>query len=152
MKLSVPDNYVPSASKFNNGHWKFDQQMGKGAGFVYIIRDNLMEKFYLGKKSFRVSSGYETNWRKYTSSSNILNSLLEAGDKSDFDFFCLEQYRMTGTVSYAETWSLCLVEAPTTDRWYNKRIEKVAWNVSEKLSEKHKRRLNIIINMGDPDA
>jgi len=46
----------------------------------------------------------------------------------------------------AETWSLCNVEAPTKDIWYNKRIEKISWKVSEQITDLHKGRLLKTIN------
>jgi len=125
--------------------------MGKGSGFIYVIRDNVLERFYLGKKSFKTASGIDTNWRRYTSSSNLLNEMLEERPIEEFEFFCLEQYKSRGTVSYAETWSLCLVEAPTTKTWYNTRIEKVTWNVREMITHRHKTRLSRILSMGNPD-
>ena len=35
--------------KFNNGHWSFPEQMGNGVGFIYVIKDLALERFYLGK-------------------------------------------------------------------------------------------------------
>ena len=61
--------------------------------------------------------------------------------KEEFDFICVEQYKTKGTLSYAETWSLCLVEAPTSNLWYNTLIEKVSWSVREPISDRHKERL-----------
>jgi hypothetical protein len=65
----------------------------------------------------------------------------------EFDFICLEQYQTKGTLSYSETWSLCYVEAPTNDRWYNRLIEKVSWNVKEAITDRHKERLDAAIRM-----
>ena len=132
--------------KFNNGHWLFPEQLGeKGyTGFIYIVRDIYMERFYLGKKSFIATSKgkkLESNWRKYVSSSNLLKEMFYERPLSDFDFIALEQYKTKGTLSYAETWSLCLVEAPTTKNWYNTRIESVSWSVKEPISDRHKERL-----------
>ncbi|RLA26277.1 MAG: hypothetical protein DRQ62_00140, partial [Gammaproteobacteria bacterium] len=46
---------VPKIALINNGHWSFPSQMGdkKYVGFIYVIRDNYMGKFYLGKKQYR---------------------------------------------------------------------------------------------------
>jgi hypothetical protein len=147
-----PQGFKGALPDFNNGHWQFPAQMGKGSGFVYVIRDNFLKRFYLGKKSFKTRSGVETGWRKYTSSSNILNEMFEHRPREEFEFFCLEEYKTKGTVGYAETWSLCLVEAPTTDMWYNKRIEKVTWKVKEMITDRHKERLNRILNMEAPNG
>jgi hypothetical protein len=132
-------------SPFNNGHWLFDEQMGKGVGFIYVIRDNVLDRLYLGKKLFygmgQLNKGKESNWKKYASSSPVLSEMFKERPKSEFDFICIEQYNTKGTLSYSETWSLCLVEAPTSNRWYNTIIEKVSWNVKEKITDRHKDRL-----------
>jgi len=151
-KISAPEGFKSSKAKFNNGHWQFPEQMGKGAGFTYLIHDKVLDKFYIGKKYYRTSKGIETNWRKYTSSSNIINLLIEESSKEGFDFYCLEQYKTRGTVSYSETWSLCLVEAPTTSRWYNRQIERVSWNVKEMITQRHKDRLASILNKENVDV
>lgn len=132
--------------KFLNGHWQFPEQMyGDKIGFIYVIRDKELKRFYLGKKLFVGTGvnnkGKESNWRTYASSSPILATLLKERPKDEFDFICIEQYKTKGTLGYAETWSLCLVEAPTSKMWYNTLIEKVSWSVREPISERHKERL-----------
>ena len=138
---------VPQASRFNNGHWKFEEQMGSGVGFIYVIRDSVLRKFYLGKKLFYgtgvQNKGKESNWKKYASSSKVLAELLRVRPKEEFDFICLEQYKTKGTLSYSETWSLCFVDAPTSADWYNTLIEKVSWNVKEPITDRHKLRLEM---------
>jgi hypothetical protein len=59
----------------------------------------------------------------------------------DLEFICLEQYKTKSGLSYAETKSLVLVDAPLTDMWLNKRIEEVAWNVKEPMSDRHYNKL-----------
>ena len=137
--------------QFNTGHWLFPEQMGgkEYTGFIYIIRDIYMKRFYLGKKSFiatQKGKKMESNWRKYVSSSNLLKAMLCERPLSDFDFIVLEQYRTKGILTYAETWSLCLVEAPTTVNWYNTRIEAISWPVKEAITNRHKERLRAAIN------
>jgi len=140
---------VAKTSKFNNGHWQFPEQMGEGVGFIYVIRDRVLERMYLGKKTYfgagKLNKGKESDWRKYASSSKVLKELFKHRPKDEFDFICLEQYKTKGTLSYAETWTLCLVEAPTSNVWYNTLIEKVSWNVKEPVSERHKDRLQKVI-------
>lgn len=149
----VPKADTPARKLLMNGHWKFPEQMGgdKYVGFVYVIRDNVLERFYLGKKLFvgfgKSNKGKESNWKKYTSSSKLLAEMFAQRPKDEFDFICLEQYKTKGTLSYSETWSLCYVEAPTSLRWYNKLIEKVSWNVREPISDRHKERLHAAMNM-----
>jgi hypothetical protein len=135
-----------------NGHWKFPEPMGerKGiTGFVYVIRDPYLQRFYMGKKFYKgagkLNKGMVSNWKSYMSSSATLAQMLEHRPKSEFEFICLEEYKMRGAVSYAETWGLCHVEAPTTKNWYNTRIEEISWNVSEGITERHKERLARVI-------
>lgn len=133
-----------------NGHWVFEDPMGEHfMGFIYVIYDKVLNRAYLGKKQFKgtgkLNYGKESNWKKYTSSSKLLNELLKKRPKEEFDFICIEQYQSKGTLAYAETWSLCLVEAPTTPNWYNTQIEQVSWPVKEPITTRHKNRLNEII-------
>ena len=147
------DGDLPSADSivmFDNGHWKFDEPMGKGVGFIYLVRDKYLQRFYLGKKLFygagKLNKGVESNWRKYKTSSKALAEHFKIRPEEEFEFICLDQYETKGTLSYAETWSLCLVEAPTNENWYNTLIEKVSWPVKEPISDKHKDRLRRAMN------
>lgn len=132
---------------FNNGHWLFPEQMGgkDKVGFIYVVRDQHYQKLYLGKKSYwgtgKLNKGKESAWRQYCSSSKLLVEMIGGRPRSEFDFICLEEYKTKGTLSYSETWSLCLVEAPTSNIWYNTLIEKVSWKVKEPISVRHKERL-----------
>ena len=89
--------------------------------------------------------GKESDWRRYLSSSKLLAEMMQERPKKEFEFICIEQYKTKGTLSYSETWSLCLVEAPTSVKWYNNLIEKVSWNVKEPITARHRQRLNEII-------
>jgi hypothetical protein len=140
-----------------NGHWKFPEEMSVGGytGFVYAIRDNIMERFYLGKKFYfsqkRGTKPAASNWKTYMTSSGTMADVFKHRPKDEFDFICLEQYKKRGAVSYAETWSLCHVEAPTSFTWFNQRIEKVSWPVSEPITDRHKERLKRVIAMAPFD-
>ena len=135
-------------SLIKNGIWHFPRQMGdkKFKGFIYLIRDPYMERFYLGKKSYRSTrgrvKGNETNWKTYKSSSNSILEMLGERSLKDFEFYCIEEYTTLGGLSYAETWSLCNVNALTTNGWYNRRIERITWNVREDVTPFHKKRLS----------
>lgn len=132
-----------------NGHWQFPEQMGGAqyAGFVYVIMDAYMKRAYLGKKNYfsRVNKNASSDWKDYISSSKLLQELLKFRPKDEFDFIVLEQYKAAGALAYAETWSLCYAETPTSENWYNKRIEKISWSVKEGITNRHKERLNDII-------
>lgn len=149
-RQTISNVVVPAESVgFSNGHWNFPEQMGGHVGFIYIIYDNVLDRAYLGKKLFVgtgvVNKGKESNWKKYSSSSDLLNELLKVRPREEFEFICLEQYKTKGTLSYSETWSLCYVEAPTSNKFYNRLIEKVAWAVKEPITQRHKDRLNAIL-------
>ena len=138
----LPEKLVTS---LDNGHWEFPEQLSvKNSGFVYVIFDTVLKRGYIGKKTFKSSSGVVSNWRSYVSSSKLLAEVLKDRPRGEFRFFVLEQYKTKGTLSYAETWSLCQVEAPTTVKWYNTRIEAVSWSVKEPITDRHKERLNVL--------
>jgi len=134
-----------------NGIWKFDVQMDpkKYVGFIYLIVDPFMGRFYLGKKNYLSrrgkNKGQQLGWKNYKSSSKSILAMLEERPLEDFSFYCLDQYMTQGGLGHAETWSLCVVEALTTEEWYNRLINKVSWNVKEKVTEKHKSRLGELI-------
>ena len=148
--IPTTDSMMKPLPSFNNGHWTFPEQMGEGnVGFIYVIRDVYLQRCYLGKKQFygtgKLNAGKESDWRKYKSSSKLLKELFRERPVEEFEFICIEQYKTKGTLSYAETWSLCLVEAPTCKEWYNTLIGKVSWSVREPVSERHKERLRKIL-------
>jgi hypothetical protein len=126
-----------------NGHWQFPNQMGESdfVGFIYLIKDTVRRKLYLGKKFYRTPNGVEGNWKYYTSSSTKFSQLIKEKNKVGFEFICLDQYRTKAGLAYAETWALCHVDAPLSPLWVNKRIEAIRWNVSERVSELTKKRL-----------
>jgi len=148
--MLIPKTTKLNLTRFNNGHWHFPEQMGgiKKVGFLYVIRDTVLERFYLGKKQFRgtgkLNKGKESNWKKYMSSSKVLLEVIKARPIEEFEFICLEEYTAKGALAYGETWSLCLVEAPTTKEWYNTRIEAISWSVKEGITDRHKERLTQI--------
>lgn len=136
-----------------NGHWTFDKQMGEGkaVGFIYVIRNIISDKCYLGKKLYRgtgkVNKGAESNWPWYISSAKGLSEDIKESGKEGFEFICIEEYFTKGELSWAETWSLCHVEVPTNkDIWYNTLINKVSWSLKNGITSKHKERLQMVID------
>lgn len=134
----------------DNGHWEFPDKMGPPyIGFIYAMYDPVLGRAYIGKKVYlgtgQKNRGKDSGWRNYVSSSNLLKELFQHRPVSEFEFICIEQYKTKGTLSYAETWSLCMAEAPTSKLFYNTRIESVSWSVKEPISERHKERLSMII-------
>jgi len=137
-----------------NGHWHFEEDMRskpKAVGFIYIIKDIAERRLYLGKKSYvgagKKNKGVESNWKWYISSSKLLSASIKENGKDNFEFYCVEEYCTKGGLSFAETWSLCSVEALNEGSiWYNGLIGKVSWKVKEAVTERHKKRLTQIIH------
>lgn len=136
-----------------NGHWQFEEALcqRKQFGFIYLIHDVTNDRMYIGKKQYvgagKLNKGQETDWRSYCSSCKELQKALIANGKQSFKFYVLEEYRLRGSLGYAETWSLMQVEAlANRDKWYNGLVNKVSWNVNEGISQRHKRRLDAIVN------
>jgi hypothetical protein len=151
MKFTIPIKCSKTPIKKPNGHWDFPEAMDTRGyvGFIYVLFDTYLKRAYLGKKFYRgngvKNKGVESDWKKYISSSKVMKEIFAERPRDEFEFICLEQYKMRGALSYAETWSLCFVEAPTSEQWYNTRIEKVSWNVNEPVSDRHKCRLNEVL-------
>lgn len=136
-----------------NGHWEFPELLGtKGEfGFIYAIFDPELKKGYLGKKQFvgagKLNKGVPSNWRTYTSSCKELQEQIRLRGLINFKFIAIEQYKVRGTLGYAEVWSQCYAETPTSNVWYNGLIEKVSWPVREMITQRHKERLQMVIDM-----
>ena len=136
-----------------NGHWEFPEQLGgpEYFGFIYAIFDPFTKRGYIGKKQFvgsgKLNKGQESDWRRYTSSCKELAEAIRQRGIVNFRFVALEQYKIRGTLTYAETWTQCHVETPTSDVWYNTRIEDISWAVKERITERHKARLQMIVEL-----
>jgi len=142
-----------SRKKLDNGHWDFTEQLDfeNAYGFIYLIKEKSTNCMYIGKKAFRSAAkktkGSQSNWRSYTSSSKIINELIKEKGEDAFDFIVLEQYYSKGGFSWAETWSQVVVEVPSNNHiWYNRFIDKVTWKVTEPVTNRHKKRLQGVIN------
>lgn len=81
------------------GHWNIDA-VGEFDpvdyfGFIYEITQRSTGKSYIGKKFFKFkrkktkkdkSRTKESDWRDYTSSSELLNEMIDEAGKDDFEF------------------------------------------------------------------
>lgn len=150
IKVLTPRQRVRKTSAVN-GHWIFDDAMGQNNefGFIYLIHDTVNNKRYIGKKQYLGSGiknkGVVSNWKTYTSSCKALLTEINKHGKENFLFYVLEQYKIRGTLGYAETWSLMRVETPANkDKWYNSLVNKISWNVKEGISDKHRNRLDAL--------
>lgn len=146
--ITIPKFDKKELPKFLNGHWSFPEQMNRFtddySGFVYVIRDRIVNRLYLGLKNYNGS-----NWKNYCSSSRDIKLVLDEVPHENFDFICLEQYKTKSGLKYAETWSLCYVNAPYGPLWYNTRIEKITWNITELPTQRHINRLNRCMDFED---
>jgi hypothetical protein len=123
-----------------NGHWLFEKEMDHTKeGFIYMIRDDYMMRFYIGKKAYYKGA----EWRSYCSSSKLLKELFKARPREEFSFIVLEEYDTPGGLSYAESWTLLTIESPSRKDVYNTLVPKISWKSKEKISERHKKRLTL---------
>lgn len=148
----VLNSKVDARNYRGNGHWEFPEDLGgkEYVGFIYIIKDIVNNKLYLGKKQYRstgiLTKGEQSNWQWYLSSSKELSESIKTNGKENFKFIAIEQYKTIATLSYSETWSLLHVEAPVHRYvWYNRLINKVSWSVKEEITDRHRDRLTNII-------
>jgi hypothetical protein len=142
--MSITSSIKPPRDKPNNGRWAFFEKMDPDnyVGFIYLIQDPFLREYYIGKKTYRTKKGEENNWKTYISSSKYLKIMFLERPLSEFQFICLEQYKTKGTLSYAETWSLCHVNAPLSKHCVNMRIEGISWKIQEPISKRHLERLH----------
>lgn len=151
IKTRIASNKL--GAEIDNGHWCFDGAMAMDYefGFVYAIRNLYSGRSYIGKKQYystgKVTFGFHTNWREYISSSKELAAEINSLGKDAFEFIVLDQYYSSGSLTFAEVWSIMHVEAMYyRDKWYNRQIDKVSWIVKETVTEKHRRRLHCVQN------
>jgi hypothetical protein len=99
----------------DTGHWdvslvgEFDPS--NYVGFVYRITQKSTGKSYIGKKQFRFkrkktktnkSRTKDSDWRDYTSSSELLNELIDECGKDDFEFVILKLCTGKCMLTYSE--------------------------------------------------
>lgn len=139
-----------------NGHWQFCEKLEptKYFGFIYLIEDTVNKRMYIGKKQYlgagSQNKGVETNWKWYTSSCKALQEAIKANGKEKFRFYVLDQYKIRGSLGYAETWSLMFVRAPANRSvWYNMLVNKISWSVKEDISPRHEKRLHALLTGND---
>jgi len=107
----------------DNGHWIYpnDFNINNWFGFVYRIIDTVTNREYIGKKQFftktskaitgrknRAWKTKESNWKKYTSSSDEINKLIKEFGKDRFQFFIESLHATKASLTYAEVEKLKL--------------------------------------------
>jgi hypothetical protein len=116
----------------DTGHWDClnglpDPQQYHG--FLYLIKDGISNRAYLGKKSY----GGGKPWRSYTSSSKELNELIKEHGKDEFKFIMLLQVKTKGALTYLENRLLFLLDVVHHDYYYNRNIAGRYYPVQEIL-------------------
>ena len=99
------------------GHWQYSKVFDptEWFGFIYRIIDNTNGMEYIGKKQFtkyrrkiiknrknRAIIRSESDWRTYTSSSDILNNAIKEKGKENFSFLIISLHKTKSSLSYAE--------------------------------------------------
>ena len=124
-------NNEPVTQELLDDHW----------GFVYVIRNKVSGKRYVGKKFF-TKAGYRTvkgkrkkirlasDWETYYGSNKVLLEDVEKLGADQFERYIIRLCKNKRECSYYETMFIFQFEALLSDRWYNE------W-VSCKISKKH---------------
>lgn len=124
-------NNEPVTQELLDDHW----------GFVYVIRNKVTGKRYVGKKFF-TKAGYRTvkgkrkkirlasDWESYYGSNKVLLEDVERLGADQFERYIIRLCKNRSECSYWETHYIFQYEALLSDRWYNE------W-VTCKVSKRH---------------
>lgn len=124
-------NNAPVTQELLDDHW----------GFVYVIRNKVSGRRYVGKKFF-TKAGYRTvkgkrkkirlasDWETYYGSNKVLLEDVEKLGADQFERYIIRLCKNKSECTYWETHFIFQFEALLSDRWYNE------W-VSCKISKKH---------------
>ncbi len=113
-------------------------------GFIYLIKDTISGKQYLGKKNFKTNKKVklgkkelaalpikrgrtpskkqviaESDWKNYYSSCDEIKN---DPDKSKYERYLIKLCKSSKELSYWETKYLFIYEVLESDNWYNKNI------------------------------
>jgi len=123
-------NNAPVTQELLDDHW----------GFVYVIRNKVSGKRYVGKKFF-TKAGYRTvkgkrkkirlasDWESYYGSNKVLLEDVEKLGVDQFERYIIRLCKNKSECTYWETHFIFQFEALLSDRWYN---EWVACKVSKR--------------------
>ena len=116
------------------GHWTCEEQWEElPFGFVYLITNTVDDKKYIGKKQIekktkrpplkgkkrkRIFIG-ESDWKKYTGSSDRLNADIEEHGKDKFKFEIIYSCGSKSELAYVETLFQFQAEALLREDYYN---------------------------------
>ena len=131
----------------DTGHWlfAFEFDVNDWIGFIYRIVEKNTGREYIGKKQFfqhlrktvkgkvnkkRVKK--ESDWKKYTSSSDHVNAAITANGKDNYEFIIESLHKTRGSLVYAEVSAQvnedvlrAKLSDGTTPKYYNKQISGV---------------------------
>ena len=132
----------------NMGHWTCALarvlRPGDNMGFVYLIKNKMNGRLYIGKKHYRTISGpnkgrINDRWKNYTGSCKELTNDIREFGKRNFKFIILEQYKTKKGLSFAEAWTQMMLETPCHKKFYNQFVDKILGKSSENVTPRHKR-------------
>jgi hypothetical protein len=118
-----------------------DETIGDAYGFVYVIRNMIDGRRYVGRKYF-TKAGYKTvkgkrkkirvssGWEDYYGSNKVLLEDVAKHGADSFERTIIRLCKNRSECSYWETHYIFQFEALLSDRWYNE------W-VTCKISAKH---------------
>jgi hypothetical protein len=145
------------------GHWQcaFEFEPTDWFGFVYRIIDQITGMEYIGKKQLtsirrkQVGTGkrrkvtrLESDWRKYTGSSQLLNAAIKMHGKENFLFIIETLHDTKGTLFYAEIETQILedvLRAKLGDgnrRFYNQSIGNIKFIPKDEVSDRTRLKLS----------
>ena len=113
-------NNAPVTEELLHDHW----------GFVYVIRNKLTGRGYVGKKFF-TKAGYKTvngkrkkirlasDWESYYGSNKVLLEDVEKLGADIFERSIIKLCKNKSECTYWETHFIFQFEALLSDRWYN---------------------------------
>ena len=115
---------------------EFTQTPEEYQGFVYEIRELSTNKKYIGKKNFwrpktlpknsrrsrRIKTKVESNWREYYGSNVELQRLVEESGASGFERIILRLCKTKGEMSYYEAKLQFEKDVLLSDEYYNEFI------------------------------
>lgn len=115
-KGSTDNNTIQKLSPWTYRGVEFTSELiGKNVGFVYMIVNTINSTYYIGKKTFfqtrrtkvkgkkkRKVVTKESDWKTYTSSSEIVNAEIEKHGKQHFYRKILSLHQSKRSLNYSE--------------------------------------------------
>ena len=136
-------------------HWnhEFNIDPDKCFGFIYLIKNKISGKSYLGKKQYygyrKKKKHKETDWKTYTSSSKLLNEDIQKLGKDNFHFEILFETYTKAWHTYMEVklqYEYDVLTARNEDgerMWYNGMIGAVKFIPGHEWREESLKKLGV---------